>query len=95
MNKENESLETEKMKLNKTSKDISNSEEISLIFRNQLSSDTLIKLSKTKLSSFNISDIVDILFLKLNKSKQDSYIRLFFKGRPLNQEEKMKDLCKK
>jgi hypothetical protein len=73
----------------------SNNNEITLIFRNQLSADTMISLNKTKLSSFKISDITDILLSKLNKSKEESYIRFFFKGRPLKQEEKIKDLCNK
>ena len=73
----------------------SNKNEITLIFRNQLSADTMINLNKTKLSSFKISDITDILLSKLNKSKEESYIRFFFKGRPLKQEEKIKDLCNK
>ena len=73
----------------------SNNNEITLIFRNQLSADTMIALNKTKLSSFKISDITDILLSKLNKSKEESYIRFFFKGRPLKQEEKIKDLCNK
>ena len=73
----------------------SNNNEITLIFRNQLSADTMINLNKTKLSSFKISDITDILLSKLNKSKEESCIRFFFKGRPLKQEEKIKDLCNK
>lgn len=73
----------------------SNKNEITLIFRNQLSTDTMITLNKTQLSSFKISDITDILLSKLNKSKEESYIRFFFKGRPLKQEEKIKDLCNK
>ena len=73
----------------------SNNNEITLIFRNQLSADTMITLNKTKLSSFKISDITDILLSQLNKSKEESYLRFFFKGRPLKQEEKIKDLCNK
>ena len=73
----------------------SNNNSITLIFRNQLSADTMINLNKKNISSFKISDITDILLLKLNKSKEESYIRFFFKGRPLKQEEKIKDLCNK
>ena len=73
----------------------SNNNGITLIFRNQISADTMITLNKAKLSSFKISDITDILLSKLNKSKEESYIRFFFKGRPLKQEEKIKDLCNK
>ena len=72
-----------------------NNNEITLIFRNQLSVDTIITLNKAKLSYFKISDVTDILLSKLNKSKEESYIRFFFKGRPLKQEEKIKDLCNK
>ena len=73
----------------------SNNNSITLIFRNQLSADTMINLNKKNISSFKISDITDILLSKLNKSKEESYIRFFFKGRPLKQEEKIKDLCNK
>ena len=55
----------------------------------------MIALNKKNTSSFKISDITDILLSKLNKSKEESYIRFFFKGRPLKQEEKIKDLCNK
>ena len=73
----------------------SNNDEITLIFRNQLSSDTLLKFNQSKISTLKISDITEKLLSTLNKSKSDSYVRLFFKGRPLKEEEKIKDLCKK
>ena len=40
----------------------------------------------------NISNLSDELLNKLGKSKTQSYIRFFFKGRPLKNEEKIKDL---
>ena len=69
--------------------------EINLVFRNQLSSDTILQINKSKISSLKISDIIDLLLSKLNKFKSEYNLRLFFKGRPLNPEEKMKDLGKK
>ena len=72
----------------------SNNNEINIIFRNQLSSDTILQFNKSNFSSYKISDIIDLLLSKLNKSKSEFYIRLFFRGRPLKKEEKIKDLCK-
>ena len=40
----------------------------------------------------NISNLSEELLNKLGKSKNDSYIRFFFKGRPLKNEEKIKNL---
>lgn len=77
-----------------TSNDTSKNSEITLIFRNQLSSDTILKINKTNMSTLKISDITNLLLLKLNKSPLEFYTRLFFKGRPLKLEEKLKDLCK-
>jgi hypothetical protein len=88
---ENSCLKNEKKKKETKTKD----DEISLIFRNQLSNDTTLKFKKSSLSLLKISDITERLLSQLNKSKTDSYIRLFFKGRPLKESEKMKDLCKK
>ena len=75
-------------------RDTSKNNEIILIFRNQLSSDTILKINKSNISSLKISDITNLLLSKLNKSPLEFYIRLFFKGRPLKQEEKIKDLGK-
>jgi hypothetical protein len=83
----------EQDKLLKTQKK-SNNNEISLVFRNQSSSDTILQINKSNLSTYKISDIIDLLLLKLNKAKSEFYIRFFFKGRPLKKEEKLKDLCK-
>ena len=95
-NKENSYLINENIELNKinSSNNASINNEITLIFRNQLSSDTILKFNKSKLPTLKISDIVELLFSKLNISKSESNIRLFFKGRPLKQEEHIRDLCK-
>ncbi len=87
---ENTCLKNEKKRKEEKSK----SNEISLIFRNQLSNDTILRFSNSNLSLLKISDITEQLLSKLNKSKTDSFVRLFFKGRPLKEDEKMKDLCK-
>jgi len=82
------------IKENRKKDNKSNNDEITLIFRNQLSNDTLLKFNQSKISTLKISDITEKLLSTLNKSKSDSYVRLFFKGRPLKEEEKIKDLCK-
>ena len=89
--KENKISETSKL----NNSEYSFSNEIKLIFRNQLSSDTILQINKSKVSSLKISDIIDLLLSKLNKSKSEYYLRLFFKGRLLKPEEKIKDLGKK
>ena len=89
--KENKNSQT----FNLNNSDFLNDNEIKLIFRNQSSSDTILQINKSKISSLKISDIIDLLFSKWNKSKSEYNIRLFFKGRPLNPEEKLKDLGKK
>ena len=91
-NQENSYLIKDNIEHNKV-KESSNIKDITIICRNQLSVDTNIKLNSSKISTLKVSDISDKLLLKLNKSKSDSYIRFFFKGRPLKQEEKIKDLC--
>ena len=63
---------------------------LTLIFRNQLSNDISISFEKTKI--INISDIINILLSKLKVSKTESIIRLFFKGRPLQKDEKIEDI---
>ena len=69
-----------------------NKNEIYLIFRNQLSKDNILLIDKTKIKT--IGDIINILFQKLQISPEDKYIRLFFKGRPLNQEESIENIRK-
>ena len=67
-----------------------NSNILALIFRNQLSNDIMISIDKTKI--ITISDIINILLSKLNVSKTENIIRLFFKGRPLQKDEKIEDI---
>ena len=69
-----------------------NQNEIYLIFRNQTSNDTIILIDKAKIKT--IDDIINILFNKLNISKEEKFIRLFFKGRPLLKNEKIEDIRK-
>lgn len=77
--------------LNESKTTISNNnEEITLIFRNQSSKDTTLKINLSKIDK--ISNLSEELLSKLGKSKIESYIRFFFKGRPLKNEEKLKDL---
>ena len=67
-----------------------NNEEITLIFRNPTSKDTTLNINLSKIK--NISNLSDELLSKLGKSKIESYIRFFFKGRPLKNEEQIIDL---
>ena len=77
--------------LNESKTTISNNnEEITLIFRNQSSKDTTLNVNLSKIDK--ISNLSEELLSKLGKSKIESYIRFFFKGRPLKNEEKLKDL---
>ena len=77
--------------LNESKTTISNNnEEITLIFRNQSSKDTTLNINLSKIDK--ISNLSEELLSKLGKSKIESYIRFFFKGRPLKNEEKLKDL---
>ena len=67
-----------------------NPNEIYLIFRNQISKDTIILIDKTKIKTIN--DIINILFEKLEISKEEKFIRLFFKGSPLLKDENISDI---
>lgn len=88
---EDSRLVDDNSELNDSRINISNkSEEITLIFRNQSSKDTTLNINLSKIH--NISNLSDELLSKLGKSKLESYIRFFFKGRPLKNEEKIKDL---
>ena len=69
-----------------------NSNILTLIFRNQLSNDLTLSIDITKI--ITISDIINLLLLKLKISKSESVIRLFFKGRPLKNDEKIVDISK-
>ena len=67
-------------------------DEIHLIFRNQFSKDTILLIDKTKIKT--IGDMINLLLQKLNISSEDKYIRLFFKGRPLYNEEIIESIRK-
>ena len=69
-----------------------NSNILTLIFRNQLSNDLTLSIDITKI--ITISDIINLLLLNLKISKSESVIRLFFKGRPLKNDEKIVDISK-
>ena len=69
-----------------------NSNILTLIFRNQLSNDLTLFIDITKI--ITISDIINLLLLNLKISKSESVIRLFFKGRPLKNDEKIVDISK-
>ena len=88
---EDSRLVDEFSELNESKTNISeNNEEITLIFRNPTSKDTTLNINLSKIK--NISNLSEELLSKLGKSKIGSYIRFFFKGRPLKNEEKIKDL---
>lgn len=63
---------------------------INLIFRNQLSVDIKLEINKSKTKT--ITDIIDLLFSEINQQKSKKSIRLFFRGKPLKNEEKIKNL---
>ena len=67
-----------------------NPNEINLIFRNQLSKDTILLINKSKIKTIN--ELINLLFEELKISPEDKYIRLFFKGRPLRVEENLVDI---
>ena len=73
--------------------DNKNQNKMTIIFRNQLSDDISIEFNTSKIKK--ISDLTDLLLVKLKKKKSPSSIRLFFKGRPLKNEEEIKTLSKK
>ena len=86
--KDNTKTETEENSTNNSPLHIPKSpNEIYLIFRNQLSKDTILLIDKTKIKT--VGEIINILLAKLKISKEDKYIRLFFKGRPLKPEEEI------
>lgn len=63
---------------------------LNLIFRNQLSNDISLSIDKSKITT--IEDITNLLLEKLKVSKSESIIRLFFKGRPLKNIERINDI---
>ena len=90
---EDSRLVDDNIELNDSKINISNSnEEISLIFRNQSSKDTSLNINLSKIQK--VSNLSEELLSKLGKSKSESYIRFFFKGRPLKNEENIKDIGK-
>lgn len=83
--------QNEKVSLSKNNDQKSN--KITLIFRNQLSEDILIEVKLSKIKT--ISELIDLLFIKTKKKKNENTIRLFFKGRPLKQNEEIKNISNK
>ena len=65
---------------------------IILIFRNQLSNDITLMIDKSKVITIN--DVIDLLLKSLKVSKSESIIRLFFKGRPLQKDEKIENISR-
>ena len=65
---------------------------IILIFRNQLSNDITLMIDKSKVITIN--DVIDLLLKRLKVSKSESIIRLFFKGRPLQKDEKIENISR-
>ena len=86
-------LVDDNLELNDSKINISNTkEEISLIFRNPSSKDTSLNIDLSKIQK--VSNLSEELLSKLGVSKTESNIRFFFKGRPLKNEENIKDLGK-
>ena len=69
-----------------------NPNKIMLIFRNQLSNDITLMIDKSKVITIN--DVIDLLLKRLKVSKSESIIRLFFKGRPLQKDEKIENISR-
>ena len=69
-----------------------NPNKIILIFRNQLSNDITLVIDKSKIITIN--DVIDLLLKRLKVSKSESIIRLFFKGRPLQKDEKIENISR-
>ena len=90
---EDSRLVDDNLELNDSKINISNTkEEISLIFRNPSSKDTSLNIDLSKIQK--VSNLSEELLTKLGVSKTESNIRFFFKGRPLKNEENIKDLGK-
>ena len=84
---------TEEKSLNHTFKNsLDNKNYVELVFRNQMSEDTKINFSKGL--ALNVSDIKKTLLKKLNLDENNNDIKLFFKGRPLKNEENLDSLSK-
>ena len=90
---EDSRLVDDNLELNDSKINISNTkDEISLIFRNPSSKDTSLNIDLSKIQK--VSNLSEELLSKLGVSKTESNIRFFFKGRPLKNEENIKDLGK-
>ena len=90
---EDSRLVDDNLELNDSKINISNTkEEISLIFRNPSSKDSSLNIDLSKIQK--VSNLSEELLSKLGVSKTESNIRFFFKGRPLKNEENIKDLGK-
>ena len=84
---------TEEKSLNNSFKNsLDNKKYVELVFRNQMSEDTILNFSKG--ISLHISDIKKTLLKKLNLDENNNDIKLFFKGRPLKNEENLDSLSK-
>ena len=84
---------TEEKSLNNSVKNtFDNKKNVELVFRNQMSEDTILNFSKG--ISLHISDIKKTLLKKLNLDENNNDIKLFFKGRPLKNEENLDSLSK-
>ncbi len=84
---------TEEKSLNNSVKNtFDNKKYVELVFRNQMSEDTILNFSKG--ISLHISDIKKTLLKKLNLDENNNDIKLFFKGRPLKNEENLDSLSK-
>ena len=90
---EDSRLVDDNLELNDSKINISNTkDEISLIFRNPSSKDISLNIDLSKIQK--VSNLSEELLSKLGVSKTESNIRFFFKGRPLKNEENIKDLGK-
>jgi len=84
---------TEEKSLNHTFKNsLDNKNYVELVFRNQMSEDTKINFSKGL--ALNVSDIKKTLLKTLKLDENNNDIKLFFKGRPLKNEENLDSLSK-
>ena len=84
---------TEEKSLNNSFKNsLDNKKYVELVFRNQMSEDTILTFSKG--ISLNISEIKKALLKTLKLDENNTDIKLFFKGRPLKNEENLDSLSK-
>ena len=88
----NMKLKEEKSLNNSVKNTFDNKKYVELVFRNQMSEDTILNFSKG--ISLHISDIKKTLLKKLNLDENNNDIKLFIKGRPLKNEENLDSLSK-